>query len=489
MKKLISLLLAVVLAATCLFPAGAASNGCDCGKTPIVIVEGMNAVPLYLNYGTPEQKKAFTPETEDIMAAVGDIALPLAKVAVDRDWDSFCDSLIPAVNNVFENAKCNPDGTSKYDIYSETFNYSAACGDIPGGSLKDAAVEEVGADHVYTFVFDWRLDPMEHAKDLNDFIDMVLDETQHSSVSIIAISMGGVVTSAYLEQYGCREIESLVMSSSAFCGVELLGDIFNGRFDIDMQGLIRLICEFIQDDSTAAFTKQALTAFNKAGAFDGLQDFLDEFAVNCKDRAIEEALIPIFAYFPGIWGLLPEKDFESAKALLLDETEDAELIEKIDNYHYNVRINIEGLFFVCMRLGMKFSAVSNYNLQGAPVGAGNAMQNDTVIDTVYTSAGATCALLDETLGEGYVQAFDCGHGHNHLSADGIIDASTCYWPEQTWFIKNMTHVGQTSYGNVTDLYMWLVTSDTQCNVFEKSEFPQFSVFDDDTGNLSPVTAD
>lgn len=42
-----------------------------------------------------------------------------------------------------------------------------------------------------------------------------------------------------------------------------------------------------------------------------------------------------------------------------------------------------------------------------------------------------------TLGDDYVQARDVGH--NCLSEDGIIDASTCMLPENTWFIKNYGH--------------------------------------------------
>jgi len=483
MKRAVSIFLALILTLMCWLPVGA-QEYCTCGNEPIVIVEGMNSTPLFINHATAQEKQIFVPLAKDIISTVKGQLLPLARVIADRNWDAFCDSLIPAANQLFEYAKCGPDGNSKYDVYSETFDYSAACGDIPGGAIKDAASREIGANHVYTFVYDWRLDPMDHAQALNDFIDMVLAQTRHRTVSLISVSMGGVVTCAYLQKYGCGKISSLVMTSSAFYGVELIGDLFTGRFDIEMDGLIRLVCEFIPDDTISSLIKNTLNIMNAAGEFDDIQQFFDQFIENCGARVLKEAVTPLFAYMPGIWGLIPEKDFEAAKSLLLDQSANAELIRKIDDYHYNVRIHVEDIINEAINKGMRFAVISNYNLQGAPVGKGYALQNDTVIDTVYTSAGATCALLDRTLPSGYAQAVNCGH--NHLSADGIIDASTCRWPEQTWFIKNMFHVGQKDAGNNTDLYIWLATCDTQCYIDSNPEFPQFLEFYDETGMLSPV---
>ena len=67
---------------------------------------------------------------------------------------------------------------------------------------------------------------------------------------------------------------------------------------------------------------------------------------------------------------------------------------------------------------------------------------DALIDTQYTSGGATCSDYGSTLGDDYVCKANCGH--NHLSPDNRIDASTCALPENTWFIEGQYH-GQYFY--------------------------------------------
>lgn len=70
--------------------------------------------------------------------------------------------------------------------------------------------------------------------------------------------------------------------------------------------------------------------------------------------------------------------------------------------------------------------------------------------------------LKTTLGDDYVQARDVGH--NCLSEDGIIDASTCMLPENTWFIKNYGHAMFDYRRNGCDLYVRAMTAKTQPTV-------------------------
>lgn len=99
------------------------------------------------------------------------------------------------------------------------------------------------------------------------------------------------------------------------------------------------------------------------------------------------------------------------------------------------------------------------------------MDNDSdgTVDTMYASAGATVALRGETLGDGYKQKVDCGH--NHLSPDGRIDASTCILPENTWFIKGMLHAN--CHDGIMKMYNRLMFSDDNMNVFSDPLYTQF----------------
>ncbi|HZJ78190.1 MAG TPA: hypothetical protein VFD52_05290 [Clostridia bacterium] len=485
MKKTICVVLSIVFSLTCWLPV-IAVNECNCGNTPLIFVTGMNSSPLYLDHATEYEKTIFPPTANDIIGTIGKASVPLISNLVGKNWDGAFNSLVDCFDSMFEYIKCNPDGTSKHDIFSFGYDGSAASNDRTGvlsstKALGAKAAEQIGDDHVYAFVYDWRLDPMEHAVELNNFVQNVKDETNHSKVSFISISMGGIVTAAYLHLFGSGDLENLVMLSSAFFGVEMIGDILTGRFDIDIDGVVRLICQNLKRMPLGNLFSCVLKTMNKVCVFDSLQCFLDDFVHSYGDRMLEDVVKPLFSYMPSVWGLIPEKDYDEAKSLLLDENENAALIEKIDYYHYNVRLNVENIINDAISNGTNFYVISSYNSQGVPIGEGNDLHSDTVIDTIYTSAGATCAPIGETLIENYVQAIGCGH--NHLSPDRIIDASTCKWPEQTWFVKNMTHVGQTISGNNTEFYLWLAKSDEQCYIHSNSDFPQFLEFDYSSGNI------
>jgi hypothetical protein len=114
--------------------------------------------------------------------------------------------------------------------------------------------------------------------------------------------------------------------------------------------------------------------------------------------------------------------------------------------------------------------------------------SDGTVDTKYASVGGTIAPLGETLGEDYVQAVDCGH--NHLSADGKVDASTCLFPESTWFIDGQSHVGVfcngEEFNDYADLVVWLATSEKQPTVHDNPAFPQFTKAVGENNDLEPI---
>ena len=72
-----------------------------------------------------------------------------------------------------------------------------------------------------------------------------------------------------------------------------------------------------------------------------------------------------------------------------------------------------------------------------------------------------------------------------MSSDWCIDASTCAFPETTWFIKNLWH------GTKSDAYYKMI-GDIVYNditVHDWAEYPQFlAVPEDDANTLVPLAA-
>ena len=140
---------------------------------------------------------------------------------------------------------------------------------------------------------------------------------------------------------------------------------------------------------------------------------------------------------------------------------------------------------------MEICFISNYNLVGVPFTSKAMVSNsDFLITTRQTSNGATVADLFTTLGDDYEQKVPSDK--NYISEDNIIDASTCYSPDKTWFIKNLVHAIITDGDQHSKIIAWLtINNDTTIETSEK--YPQFLDFvktKDDKGKevfqLAPV---
>lgn len=114
--------------------------------------------------------------------------------------------------------------------------------------------------------------------------------------------------------------------------------------------------------------------------------------------------------------------------------------------------------------------VAGYNKQRTPLVESYMANSDATVDTKYASVGATVADLGSALPEGYVQKNETGV-HDHLSKDGVIDASTCLLPENTWFIKDMLHCK--IHDGHKAMYNWFFYSESQPDVWSNEKYPQF----------------
>lgn len=86
-------------------------------------------------------------------------------------------------------------------------------------ALALALSEDLGYENVWFFGYDWRLDNRETAEELYDYIQRVLSATEASKVNIVAHSMGGLVTSAYLVSHGGEGL----IDRAVTCGTPFLG--------------------------------------------------------------------------------------------------------------------------------------------------------------------------------------------------------------------------------------------------------------------------
>lgn len=484
-KSVLSIILVLTLAVLTVLPSLAAVDKPD--ANPILIVSGFTE---YVLQNTETGEKTFPHNTDKIVSTVTAVAPSLLTLlGSDRtqaDYDAFCDAALPVINEMFEDIACNPDGTVKHPEVQLEFQFpeSVATYGVETVGQADAfdkqilygAVDAVGADKVYIYGLDWRMNPFDVADEIHAWIQHIKEVQNCDKVSLAGISMGGAMVSAYLAKYGTDDVSNVTMISSAFTGLSYIGELYQGAVQIDEDGLYNML--------NAAVGKDTLSRiFGSTGLVKQVIALIDDLYAAEQDRIFTECLVPAFGYNPGMWAFVPSENYAAAKEFMfahMDSTDAQKLVlsAKLDAYHL-AQANAEQTLKDAIAAGVNVAVISNYNFQIAPVAATAKQTSDQVIETVHTSGYATCANLGETLPASVKDG-------KYVSADRVIDASTCFLPDNTWFIKNMQHVGFDNSQNQCKFYAWLLTTDKQVTVNSNPDYPQFMLYNPETKVLSPL---
>jgi len=488
LKKVIAVVVSLVMAFSAALSVSAA--GAE-AVTPLVLVSGMGYRALVKDRGTPGETNAWPPAVN-----AEELILPAAtlifSVAAGGGWNAAGDSLIPAAYKILEPAACDENGDSKYNVTPKLYPESAAHypdllqAQSSEGGFIHSACDKLGADNVYFFNYDWRISPLVNAAYLNDYIANVLEEKNCAKVDLAAFSMGGIVTLTYFERYGYQAVNSCLMLCSTYAGTLIAGEAMAQNIQIDTQDLFRFPVQNYSTASTQPLMKALFGILRLVGIADALVRFANNGIGALLGRVDQELMKEVLVTMPGIWAVVRADVYEQEKERLLDPVKNAKLIERIDYVQYNVHRQRKQLIQGAVDSGIKVFFAANYNLAPAPIYKGPDPHSDSLIETVCASGGANCAPLGERLPDGYEQINALG-GKNHLSADGIIDASTCDFPDRTWFFKNVGHVDCPYASQYNDFMLWLMEQEAQPTVFSDAAHPQFMESADGGMTLSPVT--
>lgn len=481
-KTIISIILSVAMIFAVCIPAFASEE-----KTAFIVVSGMNTFPL--RYSDGEQ--AFPPTSDTITPMVLQVIPPVLSFLLTNDYNALADGIFPPLEGMFGALAFDENGDSVEDIDGTLFDCSLVGKEEPfiAGESNEfatvrAGIDTFGVENTYFFNYDWRKDPLVHADRLNAFIKNIKEEGDYDRIALAAFSMGGTVTCSYLYKYGSKDLDTIIMCSTAFQGTSCVGSLFSADFSLTLSALWHRLALLTRENIWTNVIDYLDVILEESGINGGLESFANSITDNLKSRIYDELLIPIFGRMPGLWALVPDVNYADAKACMLNGTESQKLVDRIDEYHYNVQCKAEKLLKDAMN-DTNVYVLAQYNWPSLPISESVSVSNtDNLIDVEYASGGATSALLGETLGDGYVQAEN--DGHNHVSPDNQIDASTCMLPEQTWFFRDMGHVDY-PYGESTDFIMWLATSEEQLTVYDNEQYPQFMTYDYDNAKLMPLT--
>lgn len=469
MKKLISLVLALVLSFTLCVPAFASDEAAvEYDGEPIVVVRGIDFAGLIKDDGS----KAISIDAFDVLSIIFDIGA----YKVTGQKAAAAHAIADFGKNVLGDIMVDQNGNSvNADVHIPKFYDCGADLDLSDDDVwSDTAVglfrsltRKYGGENVYLYTFDWRMSPEALADDLNSYFQMVLEKTGASKLDVAACSMGGMITTAYIDKYGADIFDSVVFMSPAHNGADVVGSAFTGDLTISGQDLTDFLIKKIGNNF---FVKVIIKILDFLGLIDVVSNFVNEVLADYGDIIYDELLCEVFRTTYGLWGLVPDEYFDDAVEYFFSGVEDEyavalDEIAKIRDFVFST----EEIIAKLPAAGVKVSFVSHYNNKQLPIYSKAYLHGDGVLESKRTSNGATFANYGETLTDEQL----AGVAAEYISPDGVVNASTCLYPASTWIVKGAKHVGCKDNSDHTEFAIWLLAQDTQPTVYTNPAYPRF----------------
>jgi len=448
LKRVLSVIICItLLCGAFVLPAQATrvTPSCDCGTVLQVWVDGFGQT-LFFNEGKDNEIAQGPMRLNRILPSIPGLLWGATRTAFSfRFWrepfinfEPLARGLSRAAENILGHLQIDEQGNSVYPLTSTWY-------------IADQCYRE---HPQFWFIYDFRQCPFESARQLNEFIEALVEHTGHQTVALTSHSQGGVTVMTYLALYGSRRLDTLILANSAWQGLDLVGRLFTRQFAIDQHAA----ANFLGIDPRWTRLLPNLGNAIYVGMFDYLMDMY---------------IIPHLATMPIVWAFVPPDYFDEAVRLWGDDPRLQHVLQGARRYHREVLGRSEQILRQAMRNGTHVAVLASYNNASIPVTRGEQYQSDRLIGTARMSGGATVAPFGQTL--------PAGTGR-HRSPDAVIDASTAMLPNQTWFVRDNWHNADVMH----DLRMWIIHSPTQPSVWQNPDFPQFMVHPGDGGQAVPL---
>ena len=452
-------------------------------ETPVIIVHGMSQNNTYLldenGEWIPDETGYVTawPLELDVMPLVKR-ALPnmLLSIATRRDMgltEAMYDGTREALSLI------EKDNNGKYINEVEV-----PCYEMPMSELPEAVREEyftflpiqelceiVGADNVYYFGYDSLGDVMHETEKLHHYIhDVVLPKSPNGQVKLCHISLGGTIAINYLETYpeDYELIKKMVFVIPAIDGSDIIGDLFTGNLSVfyDDNTLYEDLLVTLMGETPLAYL---LNIVLRILPDDVLKSALSGLANGLVDIAALRSTM--------IWALCPTAYYEEAKSMWLEGNDELAGILADAEYFMNARANFEENLFELRETGCEIFNLACYDMNLFPICKEYRTKNaDRVIHADSPAMGATFADLGTTLGENYeaVGTYCNNPAHNHLSPDGVVDATTGLLPCTTWYFKAQAHEQLPENDVALGLAIRAMADNNMHDVYSNPAYPQFN---------------
>ena len=405
MKKLISCILAVVIAfsmfSICAFAETKTECDGNCDTCPAIVVPGIGQSNVwaldkngdYLLDDNGNRISCF-PAVLDVGAIVPKVLFPVLMTLFSQKDIGLSKALCAVVRDAFAVNMCDENGKNTGNIEVEKYLYSVAeCSEYEKQQIYNNIplqnfAEMAGEDHLYYFAYNSFGNNYDTVAELYDYIQMVKAETGHDKVNIVPISMGGSIANGLLEYYPqvMDDLEKVVYIVPALNGSSIVGDLYTKNFTFfDTDFLYNGFLEALMDEEEARMIEVIARILP--------DEVLASVLRNVADCLVED----VAANVTSLWGLCPKEFYSEASEALLGSKPK---IKRQTDMYYQAQLDSHKNIQTLVDKGVEVFNIVDYDVPLYLIG--NSWNNDNadgVIHLSSTAMGVHSALVGETLGE------------------------------------------------------------------------------------------
>lgn len=499
MKKFVSVFLAAVLLVGCLFcvPAGADYVEDNSFETvypelfelkgdeetyPTIILPGINHSPYYLadengeaitdSNGNELSSSLLLLNTDSLKKNVLKL-LPtlLFSVIFQRDL-GVSGKIETLVADLMKYMETTPDGETVYNLVTKKF-------DVPVSEMSEEdkhffytmlpvepIAELCGEENLFLFTFDLFGDPMESVKGLDSYIEAVLQKTGAKKVNLASVSLGGTMLTAYAETgKNLDKVNKVVNMVSLLDGTDIMADFIDRSFNVSDSFLRKeyfpIVLESLTGDRGLGNLVNILLHIMPRKLF--------ETILSSAYTAMHDEII---VNNPEFWAMVPSDRYEE----LADKWITSDVLRAKTDAYQTARANLKKNLSKMNANGTEIYSICGYNLSYtdgdyAFFGIVKSNENancDGIIPVSSTSIGATAVKA----GEEFDSAYLVSHESKYISPDKNVDASTCLFPDRTWFFSGQHH--EVGRNDVVIRLAALILNGSVKSVDSTPLFPQFN---------------
>lgn len=412
----------------------------------------------------------------------------LAKAFFLQDWTEFGNITADILQKAYEPIQLDKNGNSDPTV---KHNFDASMESVINRKNNESGIGKFG------FHIDFRLDPFENAAQLYNYVEKVLEVTGAEQYSLISRCEGCNVVIAYWQKYKDLRIKNMCFYSGAINGATPISEAFSGKFKIDAPSLERYLYDNdlgvnipITDEFaiTDEVLRKILTMLTDTYGLDVACWAVENVYTKIYPTLIPRLMSVSFSTFPGYWAMVRDADYDDAMKLIYGgkEEEYAGLIAKCDYYHENVTHKVDELLLEAQEKGIRVTNIVKYGKAAMPIVANHEEHTDTVCSLFDASFSANSAPCGKTFDKAYLENAKAKGTDKYIGVDKCIDASTCLFPDTTWFLKNNTHK---DYNDSINAVLWKIIGPENITVFDDPTCPQYLFYNESDGSVEPLNAD